>query len=866
MSASPSRENDSKQAWKLEAAKTADENCQRFYDFADILVVVPNLTSPVRPAAGTAQANQLLRALFGDKGVVCAAMSAADFKLIEAGKFDLRKPAAPDGAFFKVNRVISEKPSGRKGGITDSDCATEFLMLEMDRASKERQRVFWRAAIALGFPAISVTDSGGKSLHVILRIAAADKDAYKVTADRILHLLEPFIPDGTSRNPSRYTRLPGVIRGEGEDQRPQDLLYLNPAAPTWDWESEIVQTLTCFRGQALPVPEKVRSAISKSQERIQKEPGDVDVEDNKAFRRRLDAVLKGRVIDLEKFVIDADWHLFSSEPVKGLEGKHFIRCPWSDDHTGGGDDDSETDAYVFERTTTARFKWGFHCSHHGCQERQVIDLLEVAAEESPELFSGALLPDNDVQAAFESIPDISPPEQPVTVPESLLLGSPCDVDNVEIFRLLYKDRVRFFHDYNEWVVWDGSRWRRDDSGSAQRLAASVAAMRVKTAGSDDSLIKSAKFAGTAKAISNTLSLAESILPIASNSWHFDLDPFKLGCPNGTLDLKTGILRPAAPGEHITLQTRAKYVPTAMRPRWEQALGEFHPDNPDITAFLKRWFGYCLCGEANLDKMLIFHGAKGRNGKSTLIKVISHVMGDYCASMPSGFLSSTGRVASADAPTPSLMALRNRRLGVTSETNEGVALDESRVKMLTGGDVVTGRDMFGKRPVSFRLGSKIILSSNHRPEVRGTDPAIWARLILVEFKESFLGKEDLNLERDLMAEEEGILAWMVEGYQEYLKYGLKIPDEIVRSTDAYRAEQDTLKAFLDECVVLDPRRLERTNKPGLYQVYSAWAERNHVRPLWSATVFARKMKDRGFDDIKTCGEWHWVGVKCSTVTD
>lgn len=867
MSTPPIRSNDAanaKDAWKAEAIKTADENCRRFFDYADFLIDVPDLTSPVKPLAGTDQARQLLTTLFGQDGVVCAALSVKDVQIGPAGKFSLKTATKKDGMWFKVNRVTAAKPTGRNGGVTDKDCATEYLMLEMDRASKERQRLFWRAAIALGFPAISMVDSGGKSLHVILRIKAGTVAEYKDTADRILHLLEPFIPDGTSRNPSRFTRLPGVIRGEGEDQRPQEMLYLNPDAPVWDFNANVVQDFVAFAVQALPVPAKVASALSKARERVAKEPGDIDEDDGKAFRKRLDKVLHGRVIDLEKFVTEAGWHLFSSEPVKGLEGKHFITCPWCDEHSGGGDDDSQTDAYVFERVTTARFKWGFHCSHHICSDRKVLDLLETAAEESPELFSSCLEADNDILASFDEVPDIEPPATPVSVPESLLLSIPCDVDNVEIFRILYKDRVRYFHNEQCWAVWDGTRWKREETAEVARLAASVCAQRVKAVGNDPEAIARAKTAGTAKAIKNILELGKTLLPIATVSTLFDLDPLLIGCPNGTLDLRTFTLRTARPEDHITFQTRARFLPEEFCNRHDSFMDEVFPDSVEMEPFLRRWFGYCLSGSTQLDKMMLFHGSRGRNGKSTLVRIISFIMGDYARTMASGFLASTGRASSADGPTPSLMALRNRRLAFTSETNEGVCLDEAKVKMLTGGDVVTGRDMYARKEVSFRPATKMVLSSNHRPEIKGTDPAIWARILLVEFKESFLGKEDLNLERDLEAEAEGIFAWMVRGYAEFVKDGLQVPKEVQDATMEYQDEEDRLKSFLTDCAESAPSEL--VPQAGLYQVYAAWAERNNVRPVWSSKKFSDKMREKEFRLLRRTDGMYWCGVSCAAVSE
>jgi phage/plasmid-associated DNA primase len=165
---------------------------------------------------------------------------------------------------------------------------------------------------------------------------------------------------------------------------------------------------------------------------------------------------------------------------------------------------------------------------------------------------------------------------------------------------------------------------------------------------------------------------------------------------------------------------------------------------------------------------------------------------------------------------------------------------------------------------FKPTHKLWLSTNHKPEIRGTDAAIWRRIRLVPWVVTIPpAEQDKRLAAKLRDELPGILAWIVQGCLEWRREGLQPPDEVKRATGRYRAEMDVLAAFIDEeCVVYE--RASATAK-ALYSAYREWCEENGEKPE-SQRRFGGRLKERGFENGKiTAGphkgnvEWHGIGL-------
>jgi len=208
-------------------------------------------------------------------------------------------------------------------------------------------------------------------------------------------------------------------------------------------------------------------------------------------------------------------------------------------------------------------------------------------------------------------------------------------------------------------------------------------------------------------------------------------------------------------------------------------------------------------------------------------------------------------------------LKGSRFVAAAETEEGRRLAESLVKDLTGQDTITARFMRAEW-FDFKPTHKLWLSTNHKPEIRGTDTAIWRRIRLVPWTVTIPpAQQDKKLPSKLGDELTGILAWIVRGCLEWQRAGLQAPDEVRHATGRYRAEMDVLAAFIDEeCVVAEQAT---ASAKALYSAYKAWCEENGEKHE-SQRRFGGRLKERGFENGRiTAGarkgavEWYGIGL-------
>ena len=132
-------------------------------------------------------------------------------------------PSGSIGCLFRFNPV-NGTPSGDNGGYTDNDVtAHRYALIESDLLPLDLQL----AVIAqLPLPISALMFSGEKSYHALVRVDASDAMEYRRDVGKMLALLRPLGFDPSTGNPSRMSRLPGAMRGEGQ----QRLVYLNPEA------------------------------------------------------------------------------------------------------------------------------------------------------------------------------------------------------------------------------------------------------------------------------------------------------------------------------------------------------------------------------------------------------------------------------------------------------------------------------------------------------------------------------------------------------------------------------------------------------------------------------------------------------------
>jgi putative DNA primase/helicase len=440
-----------------------------------------------------------------------------------------------------------------------------------------------------------------------------------------------------------------------------------------------------------------------------------------------------------------------------------------------------------------------------------------------------------------------------------------DLGNARRLVAKYGDMIR--HDSARgFMVYDDSRWLRDSTGEVERAAkATVLEMYEEAAACPDEAQRKALAQWAVRCESEArlramIALVRSEWEIAASADIWDRDPYLLNVENGTVDVGShGMLCPHNPDQHIT-KIAGTWAPDQYRPapsclNWLTFLDQIMNGRSSVVDFLQRAVGYSLTGSVTEQCLFFLHGL-GANGKSTFLRILLYLLADYARQAePDLLIARRGEVH----PT-NVASLAGTRLVVCSEVEAGRRMAESMIKQLTGGDIITARFMRGDF-FQFEPTFKVWLAANHKPEIRGTDNAIWRRIRLIPFDVTIpKEQQDPELVSKLREELPGIMAWAIEGARQWQAHGLGIPAVVRAATQSYREEQDVLAAFLTECCTTGDGM--KAPAKTLYASFRQWSQDNG-EPVKTQKEFGMRLAERGFDRRRSGAggtiEWHGLSL-------
>jgi putative DNA primase/helicase len=407
----------------------------------------------------------------------------------------------------------------------------------------------------------------------------------------------------------------------------------------------------------------------------------------------------------------------------------------------------------------------------------------------------------------------------------------------------HKEELRYVSTWGSWLIWDGQRWKPDDS----RLAIDFARKIVREVSSD--LVQHdkdsrhlARAVASKKTVSATETLARADRRHASTTDAWDRDPFLLNTPDGTVDLRSGDLRDHDTKDMITRMTAAG--PAGDCPRWKDFLVQIFDGNPEVIAYVQRVLGYALTGLAKEHALFFLYGT-GANGKSVLLNTVIGILGDYADIAPiDAFVAHRG-----DRHPTELADMRGKRLVVAQETEDGQRWAEAKIKSITGGDRIKARFM-RQDFFTFLPQFTLIIAGNHKPSLRNVDEATQRRFNLIPFNTTIpKSQRDPNLETTLKGEWPGIMTWLIDGCLAYQREGLISPGVISDATGDYLREEDALGRFIDErceIIALDPSALTQATE--LFDKWKSWCEATGDY-AGTQKSFSRKFEARGYDRAK-----------------
>lgn len=463
------------------------------------------------------------------------------------------------------------------------------------------------------------------------------------------------------------------------------------------------------------------------------------------------------------------------------------------------------------------------------------------------------LPEAEIRRIAHSVAGYEPAEPP-TEPEHLT-----DLGNARRFARLHQRDVRYCHPWARWIVWDGRRWAIDTTGEVERRGkATVAGIYAEAANCGDEdrrkeLAKHALRSEAASKVAAMVSLAASEPGVPVLPEDLDALPFAFNCENGTLEGRAMGLREHRREDLITRIGGTSYDSGAWCPLWLAFLDRVMDGNTRLVDFLQRAVGYSLTGDTSERCMFILHG-RGKNGKTTFVETVARVLGEYAVRTP----TETLLAKHGDSIPNDIARLKGARFVYASESEEGRRLAESQIKAMTGRDTLVARYLRAEY-FEFKPEFKLWLDTNNKPVIRGTDDAIWDRIMLVPFTVRIPDAEqDRHLGEKLEAELPGILAWAVQGCVAWQRDGLQPPPEVRRATQSYREESDLLADFLAERCNLDSNLKVRAQD--LTRAYAEWCEAAGERPL-TGRALATRLQERGFEKRheRVGAMWYGLGL-------
>ncbi len=379
------------------------------------------------------------------------------------------------------------------------------------------------------------------------------------------------------------------------------------------------------------------------------------------------------------------------------------------------------------------------------------------------------------------------------------------------FTRRYHRDWRYVATWGRWLVWDGHRWRAEDTLAAADLIRSICRQAAVRA---DNAKVAAKLASSST-VSGVERLARADRRHAATSEEWDADLWLLNTPGGVVDLKTGRKRPHDRSDRMTKITTA--TPGGNCPIWRRFLDEVTGGDDELQAYLQRMVGYALTGSTQEHALFFLYGT-GANGKSVFVNTLATILGDYATNAPMDTFMETRN----DRHPTDMAGLRGARFVAAIETEQGRRWAESKLKNLTGGDKISARFM-RQDFFEFFPQFKLFVAGNHKPAIRNIDEAMKRRLHLIPFTITVPPeRRDKHLQQKLLAERDGILAWAVQGCLDWLRHGrLDPPQRVEEATKEYFEAEDALGRWLEERCVREPNAKSLTAE--LFTDWKQWAE-------------------------------------------
>ena len=479
------------------------------------------------------------------------------------------------------------------------------------------------------------------------------------------------------------------------------------------------------------------------------------------------------------------------------------------------------------------------------------------------------------------------------------ITQPTDFDFAQVLYCLYNDRYLCNGIQKPvWYVFENHRWTRDE-GESLRLKMSqemhgiyqkkidqyTEDLRIATENENQEQIESCKkkmlHVSQAQIKLKRTSDKNNILKEANSLFYdkmfkkmIDTNRYLLGFNNGVVDFKNKCFRPGCPSDYITKNTGIDYQPLDSSSsdkdtieQIERFMKQLFPDK-ELHEYVWDHLASVMIG-TNLNQTFNLYRGSGSNGKSKLVELMEHVLGEYAGSVPLSLVCD--KRPSIGGTSSELVALKGLRYGIMQEPSKGMILNEGPMKQITGGDKIQGRALYAESE-TFELQIKLCVCTNTLFEINTTDDGTWRRIRVVDFKSKFVdsidpdNKEEYQFIKDRTLDDKipdwaPIFASMLVKRAFATEGRVEDCEMVLAASKKYRQGEDHIAAFVDEKIIRTGCETDRISKRNIQEEFKLWFitnEGNRKQPKGKELI---EYMDKKFGSSKSIG---WIGIKLNVV--
>jgi P4 family phage/plasmid primase-like protien len=425
-----------------------------------------------------------------------------------------------------------------------------------------------------------------------------------------------------------------------------------------------------------------------------------------------------------------------------------------------------------------------------------------------------------------------------------------------IYRLYGENFVCSSPEKNEWYYFNGIRWKKENKSYNLRvLTINEVFTKIEKyrrqlirEGASEEIIKN--YHNILQRLGNGLKLNCLELEFYNPNFNkiIDQDKDLLGFDNGVYDLNLMEFRKGRSSDYISLSTGYEYIEYSKKhPLYIELMDLVCKILPEaeVRDFTLKSLASCLDGHNRDENFYVWSGknASGGNGKSTIMDLHLKSLGDYACISPVSLI--TGKRENASSANSALASIRNKRCVIMQEPAATDQIQVDIMKSLTGGDRISTRELNSSQ-IEFKPMAKLFLATNKQPGLSDTDGGTIRRLKITEFVSRFVENPDpenrkkgiyeFKIDKELKSKLENyhciFMNILLEYYKLYRQDGLKPPESVVRVTKKFEMDNNIIKQFIDENIVVGTQK-EFITKEELKEIFiKDYGLRGHFKKLSS----------------------------------